>query len=181
MTKLTYKEAKNKQAVRNLLFSYFNKESIIGLAGPDINEYLSWCKKNGYKKVEIWENNQEIMLSQLSKIKTKLPIHYKFGDIINADLKSDCVYDLDYCGSVVSLHEHAIKFKSQRFVMTFSTRPVGISETINRFFSARKEKIKSIDNVNIPIPHSVVKTTFSTYIVAAYFDTSSMVSIAKIS
>lgn len=121
------------------------------------------------------------MLSQLSKIKTKLPIHYKFGDIINADLKSDCVYDLDYCGSVVSLHEHAIKFKSQRFVMTFSTRPVGISETINRFFSARKEKIKSIDNVNIPIPHSVVKTTFSTYIVAAYFDTSSMVSIAKIS
>ena len=39
--KETYLGAAQKIAVRNFLFSQFNFNNIVGLAGPDINEYLA--------------------------------------------------------------------------------------------------------------------------------------------
>jgi hypothetical protein len=180
MTKNSYSDAKNKKAVREFLFSFFSKNSIIGLAGPDINDYITWCKKFGYDKVEIWENEQAVVLKQLSDIKTKLPITYKFGDIINAEPRKDSTYDLDFCNNITNLYAHVKKFKEQKFVMTFAVRPIGNEETIRLFFKTRKEKIMSRIEKFDPVHHYVIKTAFGKYIVAAYFDTSAMISIAKI-
>ena len=42
MTKVTYTDAAKKHAVREFLFSYFKFNAIVGLAGPNINEYIQW-------------------------------------------------------------------------------------------------------------------------------------------
>lgn len=181
MIKASYKEAKNKKAVREFLFSFFNNSSIIGLAGPDINDYLQWCKDHGYEKVEIWENESSVMMKQLSEIDSTSPLMYKFGDIIKAqsDLKS--VYDLDFCKTIASLYEHIKKFKEEKFVMTFCTRGIGNQETINKFFDSRKEAIITMVEEYTPLHHFKIHTAFGKYMICPYFDTTPMISIAKIS
>jgi hypothetical protein len=61
MTKHTYINASNKHAVRNFLFSYFRFNSVVGLAGPDINNYLKWCESKGYNDIEVWENEPSVI------------------------------------------------------------------------------------------------------------------------
>jgi hypothetical protein len=180
MTKVTYANAENKKAAREFLFSFFSQSNIIGLAGPDINDYLKWCADRGFKNVEIYENNSRVMVKQLLEVRSKIPIQFKFSDIINASIKEETLYDLDFCSSVLSLYHHIKKFKNEKFVMTFATRPVGVDDTIAKFFSTRREKVVSSIEKYSPIRHRVIKTRLGKYIAVPYFDTSSMVSIAKI-
>jgi hypothetical protein len=49
--KKTYEYAFNKKKCREFLFSLFadkHLNGLIGLACPDINQYINWCKLKGY-------------------------------------------------------------------------------------------------------------------------------------
>lgn len=180
MTKASYKEASNKRIAREFLFSFYNKSAIVGLAGPDINEYLKWCKSMKFDKVELWENNSQVMLKQLSSIKTSLPVSYKFGDIVNAENDKRTLYDLDFCSNICSLYSHIKKFREEKFVITFSNRPMSVEKSVDLFFKTRKETVISSVCKSSPIEHYSVRTSFGKYIIVTYFDTCSMISIAKL-
>ena len=47
-TKENYEDAINKKVVREFLFSFFKFKSIIGLAGPNFNDYILWCIAKGF-------------------------------------------------------------------------------------------------------------------------------------
>lgn len=180
MTKATYANSKNKKAVRDFLFSFFKEPNIIGLAGPDVNDYLKWCKSKGFSNVEIFESDPQVMMKQLSEVKTNIPVQFKFSDIISATHSDKVVYDLDFCSSILTLYSHIKKFKYDKFVMTFSTRNIGNDSTILKFFSERKEKIISRIDKYSPLHHVTIKTLVGKYVIVPYFDTTPMICIAKI-
>ena len=176
MRKPTYLDAINKKIVREFLFSHFSFTSIIGLAGPDVNHYISYCKEKGFTDIEIWEVSPDVMIKQLMDIKH--PVNMKFGNILNAEVKNNVLYDLDYCVTVKFMKEHIQKFLSN-FIMTFSLR-VGVDYTINKFFKDRKETIIGVIEKSSPIPYTIFTTNLGKYIYTQYFDTSAMCCIAKI-
>jgi hypothetical protein len=177
MIKETYINSENKHAVREFLFNHFEFNKIVGLAGPDINEYVKWCKNKGYSDFEIWENNPVIAMNQLSKV--EYPLSYKFGDVINTSIEENVLYDLDYCVSVRYMEDHIKKFKDN-FIMTFSTR-IGIQETINKFFEFRRERFFITKSVNGPgLINKIFNTSEGKYLFTTYFDTSAMCCFAKI-
>ena len=179
MLKHTYMDAAQKKAVREFLIGHFKFKNIVGLAGPDINEYIEWCKAKGYDEFEIFEADPSTMVSQLARLNQKVRMTFTYGDILKADeSKSETLYDLDFCASVRSLKEHIAKFK-EHFIMTFSTR-IGIQETIDTFFSARNEKIIKSEEVFSPLPHTVFTTEQGNYLFIKYCDTSAMCCFAKI-
>jgi hypothetical protein len=181
MTKSSYKEAKNKKAAREFIFSHYNQPKIVGLAGPDINEYISWCKSVGFQVDEIWEKDPRVMMKQLTDMKHDNPMKYHFGNINNTmPDRNDTVYDLDYCGCVTTLYDSVIKFK-KNIVMTFALRGVGAEKTISSFFTTRNEKIVTRTNKSKPVNHISIKTNQGRYIVVFYFDTTPMLTIARIS
>ena len=177
MTKATYTNAEKKKAVRDFLFSYFQFNSILGLAGPDINEYIKWCKSKGYNDFEIWENEPTVTMKQLSEV--KYPVRYKFGNILHATPDKNVLLDLDYCVSIRYMKEHLKKFKDN-FIMTFSTR-IGVKETINKFFKFRGEQITNQYEFDGPgLQNIVFNTNLGKYLFITYCDTSAMCCFAKI-
>jgi hypothetical protein len=177
MTKHTYLNADKKHAVREFLFSYFQFSSVIGLAGPDINDYIKWCKSKGYDEFEIWENEPAVLMKQLAEVKH--PVSYKFGNILDAEVKPNALFDLDYCVSVKYMKEHIKKF-TNNFIMTFSTR-IGVKETINKFFKFRGEQIVSQHDFDGPgLKNIIFNTNLGKYLFITYCDTSAMCCIAKI-
>jgi hypothetical protein len=177
MTKNTYLKAENKKAIREFLFSYFQYNSIVGLAGPDINHYINWCKSKGYSDFEIWENEPAVVMKQLTEVKH--PVRYRFGNILEATPQKDVLLDLDYCVSVRYMKEHIKKF-ANNFIMTFSTR-IGVKETINKFFKFRGEPvIKQYEFEGPGLQNIVFTTDRGKYLFLTYFDTSAMCCFAKI-
>jgi hypothetical protein len=177
MTKETYLDAEKKHAVREYLFKQFQLNSIVGLAGPDINDYIKWCKSKGYNEFEIWEMEPAVVMKQLTEV--KYPVSYKFGNILNTELKPNTLFDLDYCVSVRYMKDHLKKFKDN-FIMTFSTR-IGVQETIDKFFKFRKEEIISQRDFKGPgLKNIVFNTNLGKYLFITYCDTSAMCCFAKI-
>lgn len=177
--KKTYLNSSNKHAVREFLIQRFQFESIVGLAGPDINEYLNYLESKGCKEFEIYENNSMVALQQLSKIKSKSKIALICGDILKANPnKENVLFDLDFCASVRFLTEHIAKFKNN-FIMTFSYR-IGLQETIDTFFKARKERVLHSVDESSPMPHTIYTTKKGNYLFIKYYDTSAMCCFAKI-
>lgn len=179
MDKLTYIDANNKKAVRDFMFSRLaNKkfDSLIGLAGPDINDYINYCKSNGFDDIEIWENKPDVMMKQLSKV--NVPVRYKFGNIVTADAVDGVFYDFDFTVSVRYMEEPIKKFKDN-FIMTFSTR-IGVQETIDKFFEFRGEIIKSVKDFTGPgLRNNIFNTNNGNYLFMTYHDTSAMCCFAK--
>lgn len=141
LIKSTYTDGYNKRAIRSSLMSLTNKQKVIGLAGPDIVEYINDMKKKGYKKFILYENNKEILWKQINSFKhIKTPITLIYDDICNVDPdEKDTLYDLDFCTTIKNM-EHCIKKFNSNFIMTFSTR-IGMNETIELFFKYRDEYI----------------------------------------
>ena len=177
--KKTYLNSSNKHVVREFLIQRFQFESVVGLAGPDINEYLAYLESKGCKEFEIYENNSRVALQQLSKIRSTSKIALICSDILKANPdKQNVLFDLDFCASVRFLKEHIAKFKNN-FIMTFSTR-IGVQETIDTFFKARKEKVLDSVDHSSPMPYTIYKTKQGNYLFIKYFDTSAMCCFAKI-
>lgn len=181
MSKLTYLDCEKKKAVRDFLLQQFQYSNVIGLAGPDVQEYINNIRFANCNKIKIYENNSNILFKQLAKIDKKdKRVHLNYSNIYNvSSIEEDTLYDLDYCATIKSLKEHVEKFKNN-FIMTFSLRGCGFKETIETFFNTRKEHIlSSIKNFS-PIPHTIFETNEGKYIYCAYRDNTPMCCIAKI-
>ena len=183
LKKETYLNSANKYAVREFLFSFYNFKSIVGLAGPDINDYIKWCKSKGYNDFEIWENDSETLMKQMMSVKHVVRMRY--GNILETSPnRIDTLYDLDYCATIKYMKEHLEKFKNN-FIMTFSLR-AGTEFTISKFFEDRTETIISAKEVESPLRHIIyttkrsIQSFNSKYIFVPYCDTSAMCCIAKI-
>ena len=177
--KETYLNAEQKIAVREFLFSYFKFNTIVGLAGPDINEYLAKCKADGFKNIIIYEKDLETAIKQMQTVDNH-NFQYKIGDIVHADPNlENTLYDLDYCVTARYMKEHIAKFK-KNFIMTFSRRIKDV-ESMATFFKTRGEKIVKEIVKQSPVFHTVYKTNNGgIYIYTPYRDTSNMFCIAKI-
>jgi hypothetical protein len=118
-------------------------------------------------------------MSQVFKINK--PVHMIYGDILTADADRDnTLYDLDFCRSVTHLTPHIRKFQ-KNFMMTFSIRIKGGSDTTTKiFFDSRNESIISRTDITSPIVHTEFITTKGKYLFTQYYDTSPMCTIAKI-
>jgi len=100
MTKSTYRDASNKRIAREFLVSYFPFNSIVGLPGPDMQDYLQWCKNHGFTEIEAWEYEPVVAINQLST-GINDQISYNVGDIIHTVPDRDNVlYDLDFCATI---------------------------------------------------------------------------------
>ena len=179
MLKYTYLNATQKQKVRDFFLAKFKFEHVVGLAGPDINQYIDRLTSEGCKQFEIYENDSQTFMSQVFKINK--PVHMVYGDILTADAdRDDTLYDLDFCRSVTHLKPHIRKFQ-KNFMMTFSIRIKGGSDSTTKiFFDSRNESIISRTDITSPIVHTEYITTKGKYLFTQYYDTSPMCTIAKI-
>ena len=181
LRKLSYKDATQKKQVREFLFSQFadlHLKKIVGLAGPDINDYINWCKSKGYNEFEIWENHTPTLIKQIREIRSS-KVELKYGNILDtSEDRHNVLFDLDYCVTIRHMHDHIKKFKD-RFIMTL-VRRVKDEETISSFFSTRGESILWKLDKKEPLLHTIYKSTGGKYIFINYRDTSNMCCIAKI-
>ena len=181
LRKMSYKDATQKKQVREFLFSQFKDlhlRKIVGLAGPDINDYIEWCKSKGYEEFEIWENHSPTLIKQLRELRAS-KVELKYGDILNAsEDRHNVLFDLDYCVTARYMTEHMMKFPD-KFIMTFSRR-IKYDETISLFFSSRGESILRKLEKMTPLLHTIYESTGGKYIFVNYRDTSNMCCIAKI-
>lgn len=177
--KHTYLDSTNKKAVRDFLIDQFTFDQVVGLPGPDVNEYIRYFENKGVKSFEMYENDRFTLINQLRRIRTSSLVSIKYDDILKADpSKEGVLYDLDFCRTARYLGEHIAKFK-QNFIMTFARR-IPDEETISTFFNSRKERIiKTVEKLN-PLEHTVFTTDGGKYILVNYRDTSNMCCIAKI-
>lgn len=180
MLKETY-STYNKRRTRGFFFAraYPENKNLVGLCGPDIEYYLLVASKLQVNNIDLYENSTEVMLSQLTTIKTLLPnltLHYE--DILNAPYKNNTIYDLDFCSSILNKREYIEKYKNNS-IFTFSLRPIGIEDTIRIFFDIKKEEIFHQIEEESPINHRVIYTNKGEYLFSSYKDTSSMCMIMK--
>lgn len=181
--KLTYKEASNKKKVREFLFSLFAEQQlnrIVGLAGPDVDDYIKFCKSKGYSEFEIYENHIPTIFEQIRFLRTKGKISLTYGNILDADAdRENVLFDLDYCVTARFMRSHLKKF-NKNFIMTFARR-ISNKETFDSFFNAKKETLKSILTLFTPLKHSILTTEEgNVYYYVEYRDTSNMCCFAKI-
>ena len=181
--KLSYKDASNKKAVREFLFSLFAQQQlnkIVGLAGPDVHDYISFCKSKGYDEFEIFENHVPTIFDQIKYFRTQAKVSLTYGNILNTDAdRSNVLYDLDYCVTARYMHSHLRKFQ-KNFIMTFARR-IKDQETFDAFFRARGEKLKSVLTLFTPLKHSILTTeNGNNYYYVEYRDTSNMCCFVKI-
>jgi hypothetical protein len=165
--------------VRDFFLAKFKFENVVGLAGPDINQYIDRLASEGCKQFEIYENDSQTFMSQVFNIKR--PVRMVYGDILAADAdKDDTLYDLDFCKTVVDLKPHISKF-NKNFMMTFSIRVKGgIETTIDTFFKCRDELVFFTKEIESPFNHTEYVTNKGKYLFTCYRDTSPMCTIAKI-
>ena len=175
----TSPDTSEKNKVREFIFSHFKCSNVVGLAGPNIEKYINWCSSKGFKNIEIYENNPEILLMQLTNIHK--PCKLVFGDINTAiPDKEDTFYDLDYCCTIQKVREYIPKFK-RNYSITLSRRLVGTDKTIADFFKSANEIILTKVFKTTPVKHTIFTTIKGNkYIYANYWDTSAMCCITKI-
>jgi hypothetical protein len=179
MLKYTYANATQKQRVRDFLISQFKFESVVGLAGPDINQYIDRMVSEGCKEFDIYENDVRTFMSQVHNLQK--PVHMIYGDILEADADRDnTLYDLDFCRTVSYLTPHIKKF-NKNFMMTFSMRMRGGTDTtIRTFFECRDEVVFFKRTFESPIKHTEYITNKGKYLFTTYRDTSPMCCFAKV-
>lgn len=180
MKKQTYVNAEKKKRVREFLINQFMFNSVVGLPGPDINEYIQYMRTKGCTKLDLYENDRDVMIRQLVKLsENEESIRFIYGDIIKArPNRKKTLYDLDFCASVKFLQDHIRKFKDN-FIMTFHLR-IGLEKTLKIFFGVRGEEIIERKQVEDPLPHIEFLTTEGRYLFITYHDTTTMCCFAKI-
>lgn len=169
----------NKLKVRSLIMSkVHNCDSIVGLAGPDINNYIDWCNSYKFKNILIYENDRNTFLHQVKNIRKKAKIVY--GSITETEPnKENTFYDLDYCCTINSIAPHFARFK-KNYSITLSLRSIGAQKTLHKFLYYNNAQILMYDTFETPVKHTIITTTEGEYIYTQYFDTSPMCNISKI-
>lgn len=181
MTKATYLDAKKKHLVRSIMLRRMKKfNRVVGLAGPDINEYLETFKNIGVEDFEVYEKDKQVFVNQLKTIRGHR-IQLKYMDILKADADAPkTLFDLDFCATIKYLKEHVVKFKNN-FIMTFSLRGFSEKDTLDCFFSWRGERIHEIERVKCDnLWYKLIHTEKGSYLQMNYYDTSPMFCISKL-
>lgn len=174
---INYDSHVQKRNIQKKLLPLVKKRRVVALAGPNILSYVDMLPKQ-VREVEIWENDGDTMLMQLSelhKIKGR-KVTYRFGDVINADVRDDTFYDLDFCRSMKYAHRYIAKFKDCSFMITCSNRDSSFELTGEMFLLSIKEMLV------YKMPYGqfdLIKTDKNDYLYAIYRDTQHMTSIFK--
>jgi hypothetical protein len=143
--KESYKDSKRKKIVQKEVYKEIKGKytHLIGLGGPDLNEYLKLAKYAGIKNALIYEFNVDQLLIQASKPINTLSTRVIFGDIYQSPCKmKDTFYDFDFCCSVKTAQEHIKKFKNDPVLFTFSIRPLGLNNSIKLYVSSVQKSYK---------------------------------------
>jgi len=109
MRKTDYSKAHNKKLVQQIVFDDFKRRGInklIGLAGPNITDYLSFVKSKGIKHAEVYERDYVNLIYQMADFKPPIKTVVKYQDIYTADLYQDVLYDLDFCCTIKNAAPH---------------------------------------------------------------------------
>lgn len=170
-TKTSYLTSYNKKFIRNRVIPHGKK--LIGLGGPDIEEYTRFIRSKGYKSIRVWENNPIIYSTTLPKI-PHLKIQYNIEDILRAPVEKDVVYDLDFCQSIDTLKPHIQRFK-ENFILTLSERGKPKFSSLLVFASYRSESIQEI--IEVSENDRIMITNKGKYVAYRYWDTSPMLVI----
>jgi len=172
--KQSYKDANYKHFTRDLIIP--RGRNVVGLAGPDTKEYIDFFRNRGYTNISIWENDSNTIIKQIPQIMNK-GIIYNIGDIINAPIHSDTLYDLDFCCSMKSIEPHLKKFEDN-FILTVSEMWNKKWDSINTFLEIRGEHI--VNHRELSDKEHLVLSNRRKYMIYRYFDTSPMVVIKSI-
>jgi hypothetical protein len=135
-TKTDYSLSVNKRAVQNAIFDSLTHKykKVIGLAGPNITDYLQMMKNRGFKSAEIYENDISQLAIQIDHFKPIIKAQINYGDIIQAKPNEpNTLYDLDFCCSINNAYKHIQKFSDDASITTLSIRPVGFMRTLLKF------------------------------------------------
>lgn len=179
MRKLDYTKAYRKKLVQNIVFNDLKKKGItklVGLAGPNITDYLSFVKSKGIKQAEVYERDYINLIYQMQDFKPPIKTIVKYQDILNADIQEGVIYDLDFCCTIKNAEKHIKKFKNNA-VVTLALRSIGLIPTLKKFcklVSKLKPEIKL--NFEITPNYKVHLLDFGekSYTVYQYFDTTPM-------
>lgn len=164
-----YLDCKEKRHSRNKAFDkYTGLSNLVGLGGPDLIQYVDFFYKRGFKNINIWEDNKDILFAQIKQL-PQARVSLNMGDILNAPILKDTLYDLDFCRSLLCAKDHIKKFKTNT-VFTFAIRPLGKETTIELFCTYRGEFLKYIGE-------EYFQSNKSTYNYICYKDKASMIMI----
>jgi hypothetical protein len=155
--KTDYSQSKNKRAVQDAIFNLYDGHKfnrVVGLAGPNITDYLQMMNQYGIKTAEIYENDISQLVIQMNRFSPVMKSEIIFSDIIAAKPNQPhTLYDLDFCCSINNATEHIKKFSSDDAVITtLSIRPVGFMHTILKYSEL-------IDRKSSPIIEFLGKTS----------------------
>lgn len=130
MTKGSYKEAKNKRILQEEILNQVKQRTILGLGGPDVDDYINILENKGFKKIFIYENNFSVFNSQISKFR-----HTLIYDNILNHLGKSAFYDLDFCCTIKSIPKESLEKISrlESYSLTLSLRGVSLIETLKMF------------------------------------------------
>lgn len=158
--KTTYKSSVNKRMIQKRLYDSIKGkyDHLIGLGGPDLNDYLKVVCNAGIKSATIYEYNVDQLFRQMSTQLNVLPTQVVYKDILNSPSnKPNTFYDLDFCCSIQTARKHVRKFRNDPSMFTFALRPMGMEDTVREFV-----KIKQ-GNKNFELILEEIKPTHRMY------------------
>lgn len=135
MRKTDYSKSYKKKLVQQIVFSDMKQRGLsklVGLAGPNINDYLSFAKEMGIKQAEVYERDPVNLIYQMQDFKPPIKTTVKYQDVYTADVYQDVLYDLDFCCTIKNAEEHIKKFRNNA-IITLALRGVGLIPTLRRF------------------------------------------------
>lgn len=136
VVKESYKNSLNKRTVQREVYQQIKGryKHLIGLGGPDLDDYLKFARYAGIKNAIIYEYNVDQLLIQASKNNSTLPTRVIFDDIISCPSGvENAFYDLDFCCSVNTATPHINKFRNDPVAFTFSIRPLGLRDSVRNY------------------------------------------------
>lgn len=183
MRKTDYSKSYKKKIVQQIVFSDMKQRGmsrLIGLAGPNITDYLSFAKSMGIKQAEVYERDYVNLIYQMQDFKPPIATTVKYQDIYTADLYQDVLYDLDFCCTIKNAEYHIKKFKNNA-IITLSLRGVGLKPTVKRFCKL-VSKLKPTITFDVKVTdaykqHTVFFDKLQSYTLFEYRDTSPMLTI----
>ena len=142
MKKLSYKEAFLKRATQEYIFSRASFHNIIGLPGPDIQDYVMLLKEYGFERIELFENDFDVFIEQLCKLPKESNL--TMGNILHY-INKEWFNDLDFCCSITSIEKKLQKIcLLKEYSLTVSVRPIGTENTISIYKKYAGEDIHFI-------------------------------------
>jgi len=134
--KQDYSGAVSKKLVQSKIYKDIDKHGfkrVVGLAGPNISDYLKSMKERGIESAEIYEYDRMQLLLQLQDFQPVIKTKVCFDDIIKARAnKKQTLYDLDLCCSIRKAKAYIKKF-GKSCIVTLALRPDSLKTTLTKF------------------------------------------------